>query len=92
MRVIRSLQRPVQESLRTSVTISSYAQVAEELVLNAIDAGATTVEIAVDPQAFYVQVRDNGCGTPFDQLDVVCQRYATRENRWRRLHISPSSR
>jgi DNA mismatch repair protein MLH3 len=46
----------------------------EELVLNALDAGATCVAVRVDLSCFKVQVVDNGFGVPKDQLEHIGNR------------------
>ncbi|CAG2232875.1 MLH3 [Mytilus edulis] len=74
---IASLPADVRSLLRTGVAITNVAQCVEELVVNALDAGATCVAIRVDLPCFKIQVVDNGKGIRQDDLQVVGERYST---------------
>ncbi|XP_076098832.1 DNA mismatch repair protein Mlh3-like [Mytilus galloprovincialis] len=74
---IASLPADVRSLLRTGVAITNVAQCVEELVVNALDAGATCVAIRVDLPCFKIQVVDNGKGIQQDDLQVVGERYST---------------
>ncbi|CAG2232868.1 MLH3 [Mytilus edulis] len=65
---IASLPADVRSLLRTGVAITNVAQCVEELVVNALDAGATCVAIRVDLPCFKIQVVDNGKGIRQDDL------------------------
>ena len=75
VRMIRQLPSDVQASIRTGVALTSVAQVVEELVLNAIDAGATSIAARVDLSIFKIQVVDNGDGIAADQFTLIGERY-----------------
>ncbi|XP_059160335.1 uncharacterized protein LOC131943953 [Physella acuta] len=75
--MIRQLPDDVRAALRTGVALSSFSQAVEELVLNSIDAGASSVAVRVDLQLYKIQVIDNGCGITLDQFPLVGERYAT---------------
>ncbi|VDI36522.1 DNA mismatch repair protein MLH3 [Mytilus galloprovincialis] len=74
---IASLPADVRSLLRTGVAITNVAQCVEELVVNALDAGATCVAVRVDLPCFKIQVVDNGKGIRQDDLQVVGERYST---------------
>ncbi|KAI8784610.1 DNA mismatch repair protein Mlh3 [Biomphalaria glabrata] len=75
--MIRHLSDDVKSLLRTGVALTSCAQAIEELVLNAVDAGASTIAVRVDLECFKIQVVDNGAGISKDQLPLLGERYAT---------------
>lgn len=72
---IKLLPQEVRSYLRTGVAITSVIQCVEELVLNALDAGATCVAIRIDLTCFKVQVVDNGSGVLEDELEFLGNRY-----------------
>lgn len=58
------------------------ASVVKELVENAIDAGATRVEVRCEEAGrVLICVSDNGCGMGFDDAEVSLQRHATSKIR-----------
>ncbi len=73
--MIRRLPHDVKASLRTGVALTSIAQAVEELVLNAIDAGATSVAVRVDLPCYKIQVVDNGHGITTDQFTLIGERW-----------------
>ena len=75
--VIRQL--PLREAtlVRSACALPSIAAIAEELVLNALDAGASEVSVSVDVLGCYIQVRDNGCGIDLDGLRMIGDRHVT---------------
>ncbi|KAL3873908.1 hypothetical protein ACJMK2_036986 [Sinanodonta woodiana] len=75
--VIRQLDTRVRAQLRSGVAITSPAQCVEELLLNALDAGATCVAVRLDFSCFKVQVVDNGKGMSTEDLEVLGERYFT---------------
>ncbi|RUS83025.1 hypothetical protein EGW08_009213 [Elysia chlorotica] len=74
---ILSLSADVKAAIRTGVALTSFAQAVEELVLNSIDAGATSVAVRIDLPYFKIQVVDNGSGISFEQFSSLGQRYST---------------
>ena len=70
----------VRAVLRSGVAINSMPQAVEELVLNAVDAGATCVAVRVDIGAGRLQVIDNGSGISHQDLGHVAERYTELPN------------
>ncbi|KAI9149697.1 DNA mismatch repair protein [Blastocladiella emersonii ATCC 22665] len=68
---IHELPQPYRRLLRSSLALHSFDQVVIELVNNAVDAGATTVRVDVDPDALKLVVADNGCGIHPDDVPAV---------------------
>lgn len=75
------LPADVVSKLRSGVAIVSVAHCMEELVLNALDAGATCVAVRLNMPYYKVQVVDNGHGMPRDQLENCGERYCTSKCR-----------
>lgn len=75
--MIKRLVEDVRARLRSGVTVSSFGQCVEELVLNSIDAKATCIAIRVDFEASKVQVVDNGSGMGKEDLKAIGKRYFT---------------
>ena len=75
--VIRQL--PLREAtlVRSACALPSIAAIAEELVLNALDAGASEVSVSIDVLGYNIQVRDNGCGIDLDGLRMIGDRHVT---------------
>ena len=67
--------------LRTTFIVGSLAQAVEELVHNAVDAGARSVAVVVDAAAGAASCADDGCGVPLPQLPLLGQRHATSKLR-----------
>uniref|UniRef100_A0A0L8FHR9 DNA mismatch repair protein S5 domain-containing protein n=2 Tax=Octopus bimaculoides TaxID=37653 RepID=A0A0L8FHR9_OCTBM len=75
--MIKQLPASVQSYIRSGVAITSVTQCVEELLLNAVDAGAKCIAVRVDLSCFRIQVVDNGSGIAAEELDKVGQRYST---------------
>uniref|UniRef100_A0A8C3QTY9 MutL homolog 3 n=1 Tax=Cyanoderma ruficeps TaxID=181631 RepID=A0A8C3QTY9_9PASS len=75
--MIKRLVEDVRARLRSGVTVNSFGQCVEELVLNSIDAKATCVAIRVDLEASKIQVVDNGSGMGKEDLKAIGKRYFT---------------
>lgn len=75
--MIRPLQEDVRSHLRSGVAVTNLTQCVEELVLNSLDAGASTVTVRVDIPNFKIQVSDNGSGIAFEDLKRVGERYSS---------------
>lgn len=69
------LDPSVSSQLRSNVAIYNQGQAIEELVLNSVDAGATTIDVLVDAPNFSFEVRDNGSGMNPDDLQMVGQQH-----------------
>jgi DNA mismatch repair ATPase MutL len=63
--------------LRTHFIIGSLAQAAEELVHNALDAGAMAVAVRLDAAAGAACCADDGAGVPTAQLALLARRHHT---------------
>jgi len=71
---VEPLPQEVRSYLRSGVAITSFVQCVEELVHNALDAGATCVAIRIDLNCYRLQVVDNGLGVPEEQLELLGNR------------------
>ncbi|XP_037500377.1 DNA mismatch repair protein Mlh3 isoform X2 [Rhipicephalus sanguineus] len=78
---LHRLPTDVVSKLRSGVAIVSVAHCMEELVLNALDAGATCVAVRLNLPYYRVQVVDNGHGIPREQLENCGERYCTSKCR-----------
>ncbi|XP_021914580.1 uncharacterized protein LOC110827319 isoform X2 [Zootermopsis nevadensis] len=74
---ICKLSSEVQSALRSGVVFTSVAQCVDELVFNAVDAGATLIAVRINFKFHKIQVIDNGCGMNSAHLDLVGTRYMT---------------
>jgi DNA mismatch repair protein MutL len=74
---VRPLARSVVDALRAGPAIPSFVQVVDELVSNALDAGARNVEVELDFVRMCVLVRDDGSGMAARDLDLLGERHAT---------------
>jgi len=75
---IRILPSNIANMIAAGEVVQRPASVVKELVENAIDAGATKIDVIVkDAGRTSVQVIDNGCGMTPDQAVICFQRHAT---------------
>ncbi len=77
-RPIRQLDRVLINKIAAGEVIERPASVVKELVENAFDAGATSIDIiAKKSGTTFIGVTDNGCGIPSEQIKLAFSRHAT---------------
>ena len=80
--VSRPTIRPLPERLINKIAagevVERPAAVVKELVENALDAGSTRIDIIIEKSGSkLIQIIDNGCGIPEDQIEIAFSRHAT---------------
>ena len=76
-RSIWPLPEDVIRQIAAGEVIASPAAAVRELAENAIDAGATRLSVAIDPQCWYLQVADNGAGMDLENLKACALPHST---------------
>jgi DNA mismatch repair protein MutL len=78
MPVIRRLSPETVNRIAAGEVIERPASAVKELVENALDAGATRIDVTIEGGGLTrIVVEDNGCGMSRDQLATAIERHAT---------------
>lgn len=77
MKRIKQLSKQLVNQITAGEVIERPASVVKELVENAIDAGATKIEIDISNDSRNIRIADNGSGIHPDDIEVAFIKHAT---------------
>lgn len=82
MAVIQELSSHLADLIAAGEVVERPSSVAKELVENAIDAGATRIQVEIENGGItYLRIMDNGCGMTSEDAPVAFRRHATSKLR-----------
>lgn len=68
---ISGLESHTRAKLRSTQILTSLPQLVSELVQNSLDAGASHIEVGLDPAEWECYVRDNGQGISAEGMEML---------------------
>lgn len=75
---IHLLDKALAELIAAGEVVERPASIAKELMENAIDAGATAIDVEIEEGGIsLLRIRDNGCGIPREEIPTAFLRHAT---------------
>lgn len=75
---VTPLAPPVRDEIRSAVNIPSFSEILNELIQNALDAGATRIEswISLEKGDERLRVEDDGHGIEWTSLKDIATRFS----------------